>query len=216
MFRGSFVRIFEPKLEKNAKGEEINKYSIEGIFEADADFTQLKEDVKAAIQKKWKGQPPVKTVNVDGVDRIVSAVEMPWRKGTKENFPDVNPGDNRYENRPEIHGKTVMNLKSSKIRPGCAKYISKGKVVLIEEAEKAEIYAGAYYIASYSVYAWSYMGKNGVSVGINNLIKMKDGEPLSSMVQADREFDSIDGDVYGVADVDNSAEFQSALDDLGI
>ena len=201
LFRGCFPRVFPKDAQESetSKGGKKNCYSIEAIFDADADIASIKELLAAAIKKKWGDKPP--TIETED-GKIVSAVQSPFRKGTKANFPE------NFDNRPEIHGKIVANLKCYGSPPGVALYKGKNtKKVLVTEENSDVIYSGAYYVASVNAYAWSFKGKHGVSIGLNNLIKMKDGEPVSSRIAADKDFDSIDGDDYGISDVDNSDQF---------
>ena len=57
--------------------------------------------------------------------------------------------------------------------------------------EPKDFYAGCYAIATVNAYCWSYMGKNGVSIGLQNLMKMNDGEPLGGGANAEADFESI-------------------------
>lgn len=191
-FRGSFVRVFDAQETTTSKGEKKQQWSVEAIFDREADMSALKAAINEAIRKKWGDKKPAN-------------LQSPFRLGTPENFAQS------YDQRPEIHNKIVMSFKST-TKPGVALYKRpvngvKQKPELIDESKKGEIYSGAYYIATVSAFAWSYMGKNGVSFALNNLLKLHDGDALSPNVAADRDFEHIDGTEYGV---DNSDEFADA------
>ncbi len=46
------------------------------------------------------------------------------------------------------------------------------------EATNEDFYSGCYGKASVNFYAFSVNGTNGVACGLNNLIKLEDGDPL--------------------------------------
>ncbi len=63
--------------------------------------------------------------------------------------------------------------------------------------DQRDFYAGCYAIASVNAYCWSYMGKAGVSIGLQNIMKVRDGESLAGGASAESDFASIelpDGD----------------------
>ena len=52
-----------------------------------------------------------------------------------------------------------------------------------------ELYSGAYYRASINPFAWDHpTGGKGVSFGLNNVMKVRDGEPFSGRKAAEEDF----------------------------
>jgi len=75
---------------------------------------------------------------------------------------------------------------SSQYAPGV---LDECKVPIINQKD---FYAGCYAIATINAYCWSYMGKAGVSLGLQNIMKVRDGESLAGGSSAESDFDSIE------------------------
>lgn len=54
--------------------------------------------------------------------------------------------------------------------------------------DPSEVYSGCYMRATLTAYAYDKGGGKGVSFGLQNLMKVKDGEPLSSRATAENDF----------------------------
>ena len=74
------------------------------------------------------------------------------------------------EEYPEYEGHYFMNVSGNR-RPGVVD-INRNPV------EPEEIYSGCYVRASINAYAFNTQGNAGVSFGLNNVQKVRDGEPL--------------------------------------
>lgn len=74
---------------------------------------------------------------------------------------------------------------SSQYQPGI---VDEQKQTLIDPKQ---FYAGCYAIASVNAYAYDVAGNKGVSFGLQNLMKMNDGEPLTGGATAEQDFESI-------------------------
>ncbi|NLD02450.1 MAG: DUF2815 family protein, partial [Clostridiales bacterium] len=53
---------------------------------------------------------------------------------------------------------------------------------------RSEVYSGVYGRASISFYAFNSNGNKGIACGLNNLQKMRDGEPLGGKTSAESDF----------------------------
>ncbi|EIA24002.1 hypothetical protein SFB3_226G1, partial [Candidatus Arthromitus sp. SFB-3] len=53
-------------------------------------------------------------------------------------------------------------------------------------------YSGCYGYASINFYAFNTNGNKGIACGLNNLMKIEDGEPLGGRVSAEIDFEGID------------------------
>lgn len=190
-FRVSFPQVFEPK----AVGEStVKKYSITMLFDpakiaADPIQKDLWEKVKIAArtcaQEKWGAQIP---------------------KGLKSPFRDGNePGKADYEG----YGPGVIFLVcSTKTKPGI---VGPDKSAIIAPEE---FYAGCWARATINPYAWTFMGKSGVSFGLQNIQKLADGEPFGGRTRAENEFDAY-ADLESADNADIFDKESAKSDDIG-
>lgn len=58
--------------------------------------------------------------------------------------------------------------------------------------DPSEIYSGASYYASLRPYAWTYGGKQGVSFGLNHVMKVADGDRLDNRGSAAKDFGDLE------------------------
>ena len=59
---------------------------------------------------------------------------------------------------------------------------------------RSEVYSGVYGRASISFYAFNSNGNRGIACGLNNLQKIRDGEPLGGRASAESDFADDDED----------------------
>jgi hypothetical protein len=62
--------------------------------------------------------------------------------------------------------------------------------------ERSEVYSGVYGRASINLYAFNSNGNNGIACGLNNLQKIRDGEPLGGKSRAEDDFNTEDEDDF--------------------
>lgn len=60
--------------------------------------------------------------------------------------------------------------------------------------DHSEVYSGVYGRASINFYAFNSNGNKGIACGLNNLQKIRDGEPLGGKSRAEDDFDDEDDD----------------------
>ena len=60
--------------------------------------------------------------------------------------------------------------------------------------DRGEFYSGCYGRASISFFAFNSNGNRGIACGLNNLQKLRDGEPLGGRVSAEADFAGLDDD----------------------
>lgn len=84
-----------------------------------------------------------------------------------------------------------------------AKFVNPTKVITgpdIVDADRqpildhSKVYSGVYGRASINFYAFNFNGNKGIACGLNNLQKIKDGEPLGGKSRAEDDFDDEDDD----------------------
>ena len=97
-------------------------------------------------------------------DRIPKNIRNPLRDGDEETNQDGSPKGPAYE------GKFFMNVKSTK-RPGIVD--TKGR-----ELADGKIKSGDYVRVSLNSYGYSNAGNNGVSLGLNNVLFVEEGDQL--------------------------------------
>ena len=61
---------------------------------------------------------------------------------------------------------------------------------------RSEVYSGVYGRASISFYAFNSNGNKGIACGLNNLQKLRDGEPLGGKASAEDDFATADDDDF--------------------
>jgi len=91
-------------------------------------------------------------------------------------------GDLKCKKNPEYAGNWFVRL-STKYKP-----VIKDRS-LVEIKNPLEIYSGMHAQMSVTAYAYSGDGKRGISFVLNNVVKTRDGEPLTSRLVGD-EFDA--------------------------
>lgn len=137
--------------------------------------TQTVEKIKAAIQAAYQeGEAKLK-----GSSRTVpalSAIKTPLRDGDIER-----PDDPAYANSYFINANNTT-------APGI---VDADRQPIID---RSEVYSGVYGRASINLYAFNSNGNRGIACGLNNLQKIRDGEPLGGRTRAEDDFANIDDD----------------------
>ena len=127
------------------------------------------EKIQAAIQAAYKeGEHKLKE-NGRNVPAI-SVLKTPLRDGDTER-----PDDAAYA------GAYFINANSG-TAPGIVD--SACQPIL----ERSEVYSGVYGRASINFYAFNSNGNKGIACGLNNLQKIRDGEPLGGKPRAEDDF----------------------------
>ena len=169
--RWSYANVWDPKAIDGGKP----KYSVSLIIPKDDEVTVNK--IKAAIQAAYEeGQSKLKG-NGKSVPPL-SAIKNPLRDGDIEK-----PDDEAYA------GAYFVNANSS-TAPGI---VDANRQPIIE---RSEMYSGIYGRASINFYAFNVNGNRGIACGLNNLQKLRDGEPLGGKASAESDFATEDDDDF--------------------
>jgi len=131
--------------------------------------TKTVEKIKTAIEAAYKeGESKLKG-NGRSVPAL-SAIKNPLRDGDTER-----PDDEAYANSYFINANsaTAPGIVDANCNP-----------IL----ERSEVYSGVYGRASISFYAFNSNGNKGIACGLNNLQKLRDGEPLGGRTRAEDDF----------------------------
>ena len=161
--RWSYANVWEPK----AVNGGTPKFSVSLIIKKDDPCV---ERIKAAIQAAYEeGSSKLK-----GNGRTVPALEAiktPLRDGDLER-----PEDEAYA------GAYFINANNQNA-PGI---VDADRQPILE---RKEVYSGVYGRASISFYAFNSSGNKGIACSLNNLQKIRDGEPLGGRMRAEDDFD---------------------------
>lgn len=168
--RWSYANVWQPKSINGG----TPKYSVSLIIPTKTD-TDTVNKVKSAIQAAYdEGESKLK-----GSGKSVpslSVIKTPLRDGDLER-----PDDEAYKNAYFINA-------NSSTAPGV---VDADRQPIIDTSE---VYSGVYGRASINFYAFNSNGNKGIACGLNNLQKIKDGEPLGGKSRAEDDFADADDD----------------------
>lgn len=183
--RLSYAKVWEPEADK--KGELWYSTAVL-IPKSDKEtLRKIKAAVDAAAEQGksiWGGKIPAN-------------LKKPLRDGDEER-----PEDDGYA------GHYFFNCKS-KNKPGIAKPVGKGadgKTKFQEITDSTEVYSGCYAKVSVNFYPFAGESK-GIAVGLNNIVKVQDGEAFASRVSVNEEFADVDFD--DVVDISDDEDFMN-------
>ena len=169
--RWSYANVWEAKSINGGKP----KFSVSLIIPKDDTATVNK--IKAAIQSAYEeGQSKLKG-NGKTVPTL-SIIKTPLRDGDLER-----PDDEAYA------GCYFINANSASA-PGI---VDSDRQPVID---RSEVYSGVYGRASINFYAFNSNGNKGIACGLNNLQKIKDGEPLGGKSRAEDDFATADDEDF--------------------
>ena len=161
--RWSYANVWEAKSINGGKP----KFSVSLIIPKDDTATVNK--IKVAIQSAYEeGQSKLKG-NGKTVPAL-SVLKTPLRDGDLER-----PDDEAYANSYFINANSAS-------APGI---VDADRQPIID---RSEVYSGVYGRASINFYAFNSNGNKGIACGLNNLQKIKDGEPLGGKSRAEDDF----------------------------
>jgi len=161
--RFSYVHVFEPT--SIQEGQE-KKYSVSIIISKKDKklIDEINKRVKAAIEQG-------KTAKFAGK---VKGLKLPLRDGDEDR-----PEDEAYADSYFINA-------TSKAKPGI---VDKDLNPIMSQDD---FYSGCYGRASLNFYPFNQNGNKGIAVGLNNLQKLEDGEPLSGRASAEVDFSDLE------------------------
>ena len=169
--RWSYANVWEAK----AINGGTPKFSVSLIIPK-SDTTTI-EKIKKAIEIAYKeGESKLKG-NARTLPPL-SAIKTPLRDGDVER-----PDDEAYANSYFINANSTTA--PGIVDADCNPIIT-----------HSEVYSGVYGRASITFYAFNSNGNRGIAVSLNNLQKIKDGEPLGSKASAESDFATDDDDDF--------------------
>ena len=167
--RWSYCNVWQPKSINGG----TPKYSVSLIIPKSDTVTINK--IKAAIEAAYKeGEAKLK-----GNGRSVPALSVlktPLRDGDAER-----PDDEAYANAYFVNANSAT-------APGI---VDADRQPILDTSE---VYSGVYGRASINFYAFNSNGNKGIACGLNNLQKIRDGEPLGGKSRTEDDFAEEDED----------------------
>lgn len=162
--RWSYANVWDPK---SINGGDP-KYSVSLIIPKSDKATVSK--IKAAIQAAYE-EGESKLRGNGKVVPALSALKTPLRDGDTDR-----PGDDAYADAYFVNA-------NSGTAPGI---VDADRNPILD---RSEVYSGVYGRASINFYAFNSNGNRGIACGLNNLQKVRDGEPLGGKSRAEDDFD---------------------------
>jgi len=169
--RWSYANVWEPKSINGG----TPKYSVSLIVPKSDVKTVAK--IKAAIEAAYKeGEAKLKG-NGKSVPAL-STIKTPLRDGNIERPDDPAYADAYFINANATTAPGIVDANRDPIMT------------------RSEVYSGVYGRASITFYAFNSSGNRGIACGLNNLQKIRDGEPLGGKASAESDFATDDDDDF--------------------
>lgn len=172
--RLSYAHIWKPGLDQDGT---VGKYSTAVLIPKDdeASIKKINDAIKAAaVEGKSK------LANKSG--KIPPNLKTPLRDADEEGIEDE-----AYQNHYFLNA-------SSKTKPGIVynRKDENGRRIPVEDEN--DVYSGCYCYVSINFYAFAVEGNKGIAAGLNNIMKIKDGDRLSGGASADEDFGDIEAE----------------------
>lgn len=169
--RWSYANVWDPKSINGG----TPKYSVSLIIPKSD--TKTVEKIQAAIQAAYEeGQSKLKG-NGKSVPAL-SVLKTPLRDGDIERPDDPAYADSYFINANSATAPGIVDADRNPIM------------------ERSEVYSGVYGRASINLYAFNSNGNKGIACGLNNLQKIRDGEPLGGKSRAEDDFETDEDDDF--------------------
>ena len=169
--RWSYANVWEAKAMEGGKP----KFSVSLIIPKSDTVTVDK--IKSAIEEAYReGQSKLKG-NAKSVPAL-STLRTPLRDGDLER-----PDDPAYANAYFVNANSAT-------APGVVD-ANRNEIM-----DKSEVYSGCYGRASINFYAFNANGNRGIACGLNNLQKLRDGEPLGGRASAESDFATVEDEEF--------------------
>ena len=167
--RWSYANVWEAKSINGG----APKFSVSLIIPKSDEATVRK--IKAAIDAAYHNGENKLRGNGKTVPPLV-AIKNPLRDGDTER-----PDDPAYKNAYFVNANSATA--PGVVDADCNPILT-----------RSEVYSGVYGRASISFYAFNSNGNRGIACGLNNLQKIRDGEPLGGRASAESDFADDDED----------------------
>lgn len=170
-FIASYPNLFKPRMNNLSKKME---YGLEAIFPKGETLAALKKVIEEVLTEQWG--PEVKRPK--GLKNTIIKLQDEKAKFDEKAQKEVLPS-------PYQKGALYLRLKSND-KPGVVNQAVEPVL------DPSEFYAGCKARASISVYCYDQSGSKGVTIGLNNVQKVGEGEPLSGRPKPEDDFAPIE------------------------
>ena len=161
--RLSYANVWEPKSINGG----TPKYSVSIIIPKSDNGTIAK--VKAAIEAAYR-EGEAKLKGSGKTVPALSTLKTPLRDGDLERPDDDAYADNYFINANSATAPGIVDKSCEPI------------------LDRSEIYSGVYARASINFYSFNSNGNRGIACGLNNIQKLRDGQPLGGKSRAEDDF----------------------------
>ena len=169
--RWSYANVWEAKAMEGGKP----KFSVSLIIPKSDTVTVGK--IKTAIEEAYReGQSKLKG-NAKSVPAL-STLRTPLRDGDLERPDDPAYAHAYFVNANSATAPGVVDANRNEIM------------------DKSEVYSGCYGRASINFYVFNANGNRGIACGLNNLQKLRDGEPLGGRASAESDFATVEDEEF--------------------
>lgn len=171
LVRFNYPCVFEPRAVMPGQSK---KYSVQALIE--------KSDAESVNAIKRACSRLIKEAETQGM----------WSGGLPANFRNpLRDGDEdaKRSQCPAYQGMYFLNA-SSKFKPGIVD--AQGRAII----EPAKFYAGCWGRVQLVLFTYDKMGNAGIGVGLNNLQKVRDGEPLAGRQSAEDAFKGLGNSIF--------------------
>ena len=162
--RWSYANVWDPKSINGG----TPKFSI-CLLIPKTDIPTLDKVNRAMAAAFEEGQSKLK--NPDGSMPDFSTLKLPLRDGDAEHPGDPTYAGNYFINAFSNHAPGIVDANRQPI------------------LQRSEVYSGVYGRASITMYAYNNDGNRGIACALNNLQKLRDGDPLGSHSRPEDDFD---------------------------
>jgi hypothetical protein len=120
----------------------------------------------------------------DGKAKFGGKVPKTWKD-------TIHDGDEEadLDTNPEYEGNYYMTVSAKAAYPPGVVDRRLNQII-----DSTEVYSGCYARVSLAAFAFNTQGNKGVSFGLRNVQKLRDGEPLGGRSKAEDDFDELDDD----------------------
>jgi hypothetical protein len=136
--------------------------------------------------------PKSDKVTLDKLNTVVKALTEQVKAKNNGKLPPkfktpLRDGDDEKPDDPAYADHFFLNA-SSKSKPGIVSRIKDEKGKPIEITDEEEVYSGCYCFVSLNLFTFDTAGNKGIGCGLNNVMKVKDGERFSGRADAAEDF----------------------------
>lgn len=165
--RFSFPSLFTATKPKGSPAEQKPKFGVTMLFKKGEDLTILKEAVVGVLTEKFGEK-----------DKWPKKLRLPFRDQGEKEYAGYEAG-------------AIFVTALSSQKPG----VVNAKNEYIDD--ESQVYPGCYGRCTIRAFYYDNSGNKGVSFGLQNAQKTRDGESLGGRMRAEDEFDQVAGDPMG-------------------